>query len=295
MKAVVIGASGLVGCHLMRVGRQRGWHAVGTYHKFAQPGLIPLQLINAYGVRSLLAESRPNLVFLPAFRSSVDYCEQNPDETYHINVAGSLNVVTVAAEIGAKLIFYSSDYIFDGTAGPYRETDKPNPICIYGQQKLEVEQAISQLMQDYLILRITVVYGWENQKKNFVYRVLETLEGKQLLKVPHDQVGSPTLVDDIAEASCRLVEAGAVGVFHIAGPDRMSRYQLGVEAARAFGLPAEYIIPVTTAELGQAAPRPLEAGMVCDRLVNTLNWNLHGVLDGLAHFKQTQDMHSRSS
>ena len=288
MKILVIGASGLVGSHLVKSCQQRGWDVVGTYHKFAQPGLIPLQLTDEVGVRSLLENSQPDVVFLPAFRSNVDYCEQHPAQTAQINVAGSLNVATVAREVGAQLVFYSSDYIFDGKAGPYREADAPNPICVYGQQKLEVEQMISLLLENYLILRITVVYGYEAQGKNFLSRLLKTLEGGQVIKVPQDQVGSPSLVNDIAEASCRLVEVGAKGIFHVVGPDRMNRYQFAMEAARVFGLPTENIMPVTTAQLGQAAQRPLEAGMISDRLVQTLNWNLRGVAEGLEYLKQTQ-------
>ena len=287
MKVVVIGASGLVGSHLVNACHQRGWDVVGTYHKFAQPGLIPLQLTDEVGVRSLLENSQPDVVFLPAFRSNVDYCEQHPVQTAQINVSGSLNVATAAREVGAGLVFYSSDYVFDGKAGPYREADAPNPICVYGQQKLEVEQKISLLLENYLTLRITVVYGYEDQGKNFVSRLIKTLKGGQVLKVPQDQFGSPSLVDDIAEASCRLVEVGAKGIFHVVGPDRMSRYHFAMEVAKVFGLPTQQILPVTTAQLRQEAQRPLEAGMICDRLVQTLNWNLRGTAEGLAYLKQT--------
>lgn len=288
MKALIIGASGLVGSHLMQACHRRGWDVVGTYHNFSQSGLMRLQLTDAADVQSLVQQSQPDVVFLPAFRSNVDYCEQHPDETYQINVAGSLNVARAARDAGAKLVFYSSDYVFNGRGGPYREADEPDPICAYGWQKLEVERKISKLLENFLILRVTVVYGHEAQDKNFVSRLVKTLEGGQVLKVPQDQVGSPTLVDDIAEASCRLVEAGATGIFHVAGPERMSRYQFAVEVARVFGLPAENIVPVTTAELGQAALRPLEAGMVCEQLAKTLNWNLRGVVEGLEYLKQNQ-------
>ena len=108
-----------------------------------------------------------------------------------------------------------------------------------------------------------------------------------MLKVPQDQFGSPSLVDDIAEASCRLVEVGAKGIFHVVGPDRMSRYHFAMEVAKVFGLPTQQILPVTTAQLRQEAQRPLEAGMICDRLVQTLNWNLRGTAEGLAYLKQT--------
>jgi dTDP-4-dehydrorhamnose reductase len=288
MKILIMGASGLVGSHLLQACQSRGWDVLGTYHTFAQPGLMPLKLTDSDDVRSLIQKSQPDVVFLPAFRSNVDYCEQNPEETYQINVVGCLNVAQATRDVGAKLVFYSSDYVFNGNAGPYRETDEPDPICVYGRQKLEVEQKIAELGENYLILRITVVYGHEAQAKNFVVRLITNLKNGHTMKVPQDQVGSPTLVDDIAEASCRLVEVGATGIFHVAGPDVMSRYQFALNVAEVFGLPTENIMAVNTPELGQPAQRPLQAGMVCDRLHSSLNWNLRGFAEGLTYLKHTK-------
>lgn len=285
MKGIIIGASGLVGSYLWKTGKQGGWDLVGTYHKFAQPELVPLKLTESEAVRALLLKTKPEVIFLPAFLSNVDYCEQHPEETYQINVTGCLNVIKTAQELDSKLVFYSSDYVFDGESGPYRETDKPNPICVYGKQKLEVEQNIAEILDDYLILRITVVYGWEIQGKNFVSRLLKSLKENKPVKVPQDQIGSPTLVNDIAEASYRLVEAGARGIFHIAGSEVMSRYDFALEVAKVFQLPRDNIIPVLTPDLGQPAPRPLKAGMICDRLTDTINWCLSNPYEGLSYLK----------
>jgi dTDP-4-dehydrorhamnose reductase len=281
MKALIIGASGLIGSHLIQTCQARGWDAIGTYHNFAQPTLSFLELTNVEAVRSLIQTSQPDVIFLPAYLSNVDYCELHPEQTYQINVVGSLNVAIAAREVAAKLVFYSSDYVFNGEQGPYTETDAPDPICIYGQQKLEIEQKISHLWDDFLILRVTVVYGWEAQGKNFVNRLVKSLKSDLTVKVPQDQIGSPTLVNDIAEASCRLVETNAKGVFHVAGTDCIDRYQFALEVAKKFNLPAEQIIPVITSELGQAARRPLKAGMKCDRLKQALEWQPRGTMEGL--------------
>ena len=288
MKALIIGASGLVGSYLQQACQTRNWQVEGTYCQFARSGLIPLQLTDTNRVRSIVHQSQPDIVFLPAFRSHVDYCQQHPEETDRVNIVGSLNVAKATGEIGAKLVFYSSDYVFDGKSGAYRETDIPNPICVYGEQKLIVEQKIPQLLEDYLILRVTVVYGHEAQGKNFVDRLVRTLKVDREIKVPRDQIGSPTLVNDIAEASCRLVEADARGLFHVAGSDLVSRYQFALEVAKVFELPTTKIVPVTTAELRQIAPRPLEAGMICDKLASTLNWQCRGISDGISYLKQVR-------
>ncbi len=289
MKAVIIGASGLVGFHLFSACKERGWDVVGTYHNFVQPDLTFLELQDVDAVRFLLSASQPEVVFLPAYLSNVDYCELHPDETYQINVVGSLNVAIAATEIGAKLVFYSSDYVFDGENGAYTEQDSPNPICVYGHQKLEIEQKIARLSDNHLILRITVVYGWESQGKNFISRLIKTLSSNQTIKVPQDQIGSPTLVNDIAEASCRLIETNASGVFHVAGIDLVDRYQFALEAAKIFGLPSESIIPVMTSDFGQAARRPLKAGMNCDRISQRINWQLRGISEGVSFLKLNYD------
>ena len=288
MKALVIGASGLVGSYLIQTCHQRGWQVTGTYHNFAQPNFLPLEITDKVAVRSLLQQLQPNVVFLPAFCSNVDYCEQHPEETYQINVVGCLNVAQATRDVGAKLVFYSSDYVFNGENGPYQETDQPDPICVYGRQKLEVEEKISELLDDYLICRIAWVYGQEEQGKNFVLRVISTLKNNQIIRVPQDQIGSPTLANDIAEASCRLVEVGAQGLFHTTGIDCMNRYQFALKVAEVFGLQTDTLVPVMTSEFNQVAPRPLKCGMRCDRLHQTLNWNSRGVVDGLNCLKNAQ-------
>jgi len=292
MKALIVGASGLVGSHLFNACKARGWDVFGTYHNFIQAHLTFLELQDVEAVRSLLQISQPQIVFLPAYLSNVDYCELHIDETYKINVVGSLNVANAAKDIGAKLVFYSSDYVFDGENGPYSEQDIPNPICVYGQQKLEIEQKITSLSNNHLILRITIVYGWESQGKNFVSRLIKTLDANQTIRVPQDQIGSPTLVNDIAEASCRLVEANATGLFHVTGPDCIDRYHFALEAARVFNLPKDNIISVLTSEFGQAALRPLKAGMKSDRLSKTLNWQMKGAFEGLTFLKDNQTIYT---
>jgi dTDP-4-dehydrorhamnose reductase len=188
--------------------------------------------------------------------------------------------------VGAKLVFYSSNYVFNGENGPYQETDQPDPILVYGRQKLEVEQKISELLDNYLIGRIAWVYGHENQGKNFVLRLISTLKNNQIIRVPQDQIGAPTLANDIAEASCRLVEVGATGLFHTTGSDCMNRYQFALGVAEVFGLQTETLLPVMTSELNQVAARPLKCGMRCDRFVQTLNWNLRGVTNALTYLKE---------
>jgi dTDP-4-dehydrorhamnose reductase len=278
---LVIGVSGQVGEHLTRAAEAAGGEVVGTFRGCPLSGARPLDIRGREAVRVLVEETRPAVVYLPASLTNVDHCERNPEEGYAINVVGVRHVVEAANAIGARVVYFSSDYVFDGTAGPYCEEDPANPICEYGRQKLIAEHYVALHARDALIVRTTVVYGWERQSKNFVCRLLNTLRDGGTLRAPLDQIGSPTYAPNLARAIVELVLAGATGIYHVSGPERASRYEFACEAARVFGLDARLIRAVTTPELEQPAPRPLNAGMRVDRAAAALSFPLLGYQEGL--------------
>jgi len=280
---LVIGASGLIGSHLLRHLSQAGWEAVGTFHRAPQPGLLPLDIRDDRSVRDLVERLRPQIIYLPAGFTHVDRCEIERDAAYAINVAGTWNVVRAARQVGARLVFFSSDYVFDGRSGPYDEEFPPRPLSEYGRQKVLGELGVALHARDYLIVRTTVVYGWEPQGKNFVQRLLSTLREGKPVPVPWDQVGSPTYAPNLAAAVVELATLDVCGVFHIAGPERVSRYDFACTAARTFHLDASLIRPVSTPDLGQAAPRPLEAGLRVEKVRQVLRTPLMGYREGLTH------------
>ena len=278
---LIIGASGLVGYHLQRAVKGIGKSATGTCYQNRHSDLVVIDIRNYADLVSLLEQIRPDVVCLPASLTDVDYCETHPDEGYEVNVAGVKNTVQASNQTGSKLVYFSSDYIFDGRNGPYREEDTANPICEYGRQKLMAEHYIALNAGDYLIVRTTVVYGWEPQGKNFVHRLVKTLRAGDTLRVPEDQVGSPTYAPDLARAVIELLEMKKSGVYHVVGSQRASRYAFALEAAITFGLDEELIEPVRTDEMGQAASRPLEAGMVTGKVHEALGRQLIGYQRGL--------------
>lgn len=282
---LIIGSSGQVGEHLMRVASGAGFETIGTYHTYPVPGMRQLDIRNSPSVQSMVAELRPDVVYLPASMTNVDQCELSADEAYQTNVSGVRNVVDSANNAGAKLVYFSSDYIFDGKAGPYREEDPANPTCEYGRQKLAAEHYVALNARDFLIVRTTVVYGWERRDKNFTSRLVKTLKEGQPLRVPNDQIGNPTYAPNLAEAVVELSLGGATGVYHIVGPERIDRYQFACAAAGVFGLDGSLIQPIATSDLGQTAPRPLNAGMTVDKAVAQLKVPLlsyHAGLKALA-------------
>lgn len=279
---LVIGASGQVGEHLLASLERRGEEVFGTCYQHASAGLHPLDIRNAPAVDDLLLHFRPDVVHLPAAITNVDYCELHPDLTYEVNVLGTCNVVRAANGIDAKLVFFSSDYVFDGVSGPYSEGDPANPICEYGRHKLISEHYIALHAENYLIVRTTVVYGWESQRKNFVVRLADRLGKGEHVQVPLDQIGSPTYAPNLAEAVAELISLDTQGLFHVVGPQLATRYDFAVAVARAFDLDSDLLIPISTAEMGQAAARPLRAGMTVDKAQALLRTELIDYKEGLS-------------
>ncbi len=268
--AAVIGASGLVGQALLRVLENNQYEVTGTYATHPADGLISLDIADASAVYDFFRLIQPRTVFLTAALTHVDYCEDHPEEAFQTNTEGTKNVAKEAARSRSKLVYYSTDYIFDGKSGPYDEEAQPCPASNYGKSKLEAERAIQEILEDYLILRTTVVYGWDRRSKNFAMQVYQKLQAGIPMQVPEDQVGNPTLVDYLAEASIRLVQQETRGIVNVVGRDLLSRSEFGKALAKVFDMDPEMITPVPTAGLKQRALRPLRGGLKIEKMSQLL-------------------------
>jgi dTDP-4-dehydrorhamnose reductase len=264
--SLVIGASGLVGRRLMAGLGQCGSAATGTYASHPAPGLRHLDISDPAQVAAALAELQPSRIYLSAALTHVDYCEDHPEVARRINVIGARNVAEEARRRGAKLVFYSSEYIFDGADGPYDEDAKANPLSVYGRAKLEAEQVIRDILEDALILRTTVVFGWDRDSKNFAMQIYDRVQKGLEMTIPDDQLGTPTWADYLSEVSLRLVKKEVSGVVNVAGKDTVPRTEFARALVRLFGGEPERVIAVTTASLKQKAERPLRGGLRTGKL-----------------------------
>lgn len=258
MRVLIVGASGFVGSALRAA---YGAEAVGTYYSHPAAGLRLLDIRDQGAVRRLVDEARPEIIIHPAAQPHVDWCEDHVQESYDINVGGTCNVAEAARAAGARYVFFSTDYVFDGAAGPYREEAATGPLNVYGRHKLEAERAVAAIVPDHVIVRVCGVYGFEGQGKNFVMALLAKGKRGEPMNVPSDQWGTPTYADNLAAAVQELAQSTHRGVYHVVGPaylDRVSFARLGCEV---FGVDPGFLRPRTTAELGQRAPRPLRGGL----------------------------------
>jgi dTDP-4-dehydrorhamnose reductase len=266
MRALVVGGSGQIGGWLLRTLAERGHEAVGTYHTVPQEGLVPLDASRLDEAADWVRGQRPDVVFYPAGFTWVDGCERDPARARDANLDQPLNLARAASESGARFVYFSTDYVFDGQAGPYDEDAPTNPLSAYGRAKLDAERALADELGDRtLIVRTSWVFGPERQGKNFAYQLVKALGQGKTLDCPADQISSPSYGPDVARAVVGLVDGDVSSLIHVAGPEVIGRVEFARAIAGAFELDPSKIIPKTTAELAQVAQRPLNGGLLTSR------------------------------
>lgn len=287
LRAVVVGGSGQIGGWLLRVLGDRGHPAVGTYATVPFPGLCHLEASRREAAALWLKAQAPDVVFYPAGFTWVDGCERDPARAYAANLEEPLSLARTAAALGARFVYFSTDYVFDGASGPYDEQSTTNPLSVYGRAKRDAERALSDELGDaQLTVRTSWVYGPERQGKNFAYQLVRTLSQGQRLVCPSDQISSPSYGPDVARAVVLLAEGRQSGLMHVAGPEIMSRTAFARAIATAFGLDPSLIDSRLTGSLGQDAARPLSGGLLTPRLNQWQTGLMRPLADCLDDFKQ---------
>jgi dTDP-4-dehydrorhamnose reductase len=228
-----------------------------------------------------IVTTAPSVVVHTAAETDVDRCETERDLAQRINVGGTANIAAGCARVGAKLILISTDYVFDGLKGNYTETDEPNPISYYGLTKLEAERIVASASSDSLIVRSSVLYGWHPSKLNFATWILKGLHERQTLKVVNDHINSPTFADNLAEAIRRGIERNSQGVLHVAGSERITRFDFARRIAREFDLDERLLSPVKMTDLNWIARRPRDSSLSVGKAEKELGVELFGVDRGL--------------
>lgn len=246
--------------------------ALGTYVNQQRPSLRRLDITDDEQIRRFFNEVRPQTIYLCAALTHVDYCEEHPEESHRQNVEGPRLVAQEAARLGAQLVFYSTEYVFDGQNGPYDEQAPTAPLSVYGKSKLDAEIAVREIVPEALILRTTVVYGWDplSKKKNFAMQVFERVQTGQEMTIPFDQIGNPTLADDLAECSIELADKHVSGIVNVVGKDLLPRTDFTRALVRSLGGDVNRVTPVTTASMKQKAARPLRGGLRTEKLASLL-------------------------
>jgi len=282
MKILLTGANGLLGRRLLKKLQEKNYEVVATAKDVS--GLLQLQNGNATyhtlditdgdAVYKLITSTKPNVIIHSAAMTQVDQCELNKIDCWNSNVTATRFIVDAARECGSRIIFLSTDFVFDGTSGPYKEEDTPNPINYYGSSKLAAEKAIMESELSWTIVRTVLVVGKSDgdQRQNIVSWVKEKLEKREKIKVVDDQVRTPTFVDDLAHGIILVLEKNATGIFHIAGKDTLTPFQIATKTAEFLELDSSLIERVDAGSFTQAAPRPPKTGFIIEKAKKDLGY-----------------------
>ncbi|SMO32003.1 SDR family oxidoreductase [Solitalea koreensis] len=290
MKTVLItGSNGLLGQKLLdKLKHSAEYKVIATSKgndRYCESGYIyeRLDVTNAEEVRAVINKYQPKHVIHTAALTNVDACEIDKEQCYQLNVKSVEYLIEACNPFNTHFIHLSTDFVFDGLNGPYKEAGIPNPLSYYGQTKLESEKLLQSSMLDAAILRTILVYGVIKDKArvNIVTWAKNALERGGEINVVNDQFRNPTLAEDLADACLLVLEKRARGVFHISGKDYMSIEEIVRAVADYWKLDASLINPISSEALNQAAKRPAKTGFVLDKARKELGYQPHSFHEGL--------------
>jgi dTDP-4-dehydrorhamnose reductase len=256
-KVLIVGSLGMLGHDLLKV-FVKGYEVIGVDKD-------EIDITRQGATLSMVKEMAPTVVINAAGFTDVDGCEKKMRKAFAVNGEGARNLAKGCRDIGAKLVYISTDYVFDGEKKtPYRENDPPNPLNIYGESKLMGERYVEDLLDDFLIVRTQWLYG--RHGRNFVETILALAGERSQIEVVHDQEGSPTNTADLSKAIAALVRKDLKGTFHVSNRGHCSWYDFALESVRLVGVKDVEIVPVSSKDLNRPAKRPLYSVFNCQRL-----------------------------
>lgn len=287
---LITGCNGLIGHKLVRLladrpavqvyATSRGACRIPTRSGFEY---YPADVEDAAQVRALIAALKPQVVVHCAALSLADACQADPQACHSANVLATQHLLEACAPLKSHFVLLSTDFVFDGTAGPYRETDTPNPLSVYGQSKWQAEQLVHAYPGPWAVARTQLVYGYVPgmSRSNLVLWVRRELQNGRAIQVVADQHRMPTLADDLADALAAVVFRRAQGTFHISGREMYTVHEVALRTAQVYELDASLITPVPSDQLNERAPRPPRTGFILLKAQTELGYNPHGLEEGL--------------
>ena len=298
-KILIIGANGFLGKNILRTRHKN--KTLSEEFTFIAADLqndnieenLPfwfIDITNDNDTLKKIIKISPDIIILTAAMTDVDQNEREKDLATKINTDGPKNVIEACKKLDAKLLFLSTDFVFDGfKQGYYTEEDIPNPLSHYAKTKNDAELAIIQSDIDYIICRTAVLYGWNSEKFNFITWLIDKLEKNEHVKLVKNQINNPTYVRNLSEIILKLIEKDAKGIYHTVGSEALNRYEMALKCAEIFYLNKELINPIEN--FIQLAIRPKNAALDVTKLKKILGSDvaIFSLLDGLKDMKQIRD------
>jgi dTDP-4-dehydrorhamnose reductase len=277
MRLLITGVNGLLGEHLVRhylldptmsvVGVGRGICRISNLPTLGNWRYEALDITDGVGITTLIETVQPDIIIHAAAMTQIDQAELDPIACWAANVTATRFILHAAGLVGAGVVFVSTDFVFDGLAGPYAETDRPSPVNYYGSSKWAAERAVQAYIGWWAIVRTVLVYGQvgDGTRAHLLTWVKESLEACQQIRVVQDQWRTPTYVGDLVAGIARVVDQRRSGLWHISGAETMTPFDMAIATAKHLRLPTVGIQPVTAATFQQPGKRPPRTGFIIDQ------------------------------
>jgi len=289
-RILITGANGLLGQKLVKLLLRRGIPFLATSSGKNRNPDCPLMnyaemdITSAERVQLVFEQFNPTHVIHTAALTNVDYCELHPDECEKVNVTGTTNLLEASENRNAHFLFLSTDFVFNGKMGPYKEEDEVDPLSEYARSKVKAEQKLmSSSYANWSIVRTIIVYGTGHNlsRSNLILWAIKALREDQELKIVDDQFRAPTWAEDLAWGCLEICRLGEKGIFHLAGPTTYSILEIVQRVARHFGFSEGHITPLSSKELSQPAKRPPMTGFDLSKANRLLNYRPKALEDTL--------------
>ncbi|SIS82305.1 SDR family oxidoreductase [Belliella pelovolcani] len=290
-KILITGANGLLGQKLVQLILQEGEYellpsGLGD-SRFPEDwqveNWISMDIRDPQQVQNVFDQFQPDYLIHTAAMTNVDQCEQELEACKDLNINAVHHLVSACEKHHTHMIHLSTDFIFDGEAGPYDEEAAPNPVNFYGWTKLEAERIIERSNIKSAIVRTVLVYGVANDmsRSNIILWVKESLEQGKKIQVVNDQVRTPTLAEDLAKGCLQIIKKNAVGKFNISGKDLLTPYDMAIATAEYFDLDKSLISETDSQHFKQIAQRPMRTGFIINKAFQELDYRPKSFMDGI--------------
>ncbi|MFT3824496.1 MAG: SDR family oxidoreductase [Chitinophagaceae bacterium] len=291
MKILLTGANGLLGQHLTQLLLEKDHSVVATgrgnsrlpFETSEKYVYYDMDITDGNSVFAVMHREKPDVVVHAAAMTQVDECEVSPELSERVNVQGTSQVLVDAEQLSSQFIYISTDFVFDGEAGGYKEDDELMPVSHYGFTKMQAESIVQTSEIPWAIVRTALVYGkvLQGTRNNIVTWAKDSLEQGKTIKVVNDQVRTPTYVGDLAKGILLIIEKKAEGIFHIAGKDVLTPYQIAVQTAELFELDTTKIEQVDASTFSQPGRRPPKTNFIIDKARKELGYEPMSFAEGL--------------
>lgn len=276
-KVLIIGASGTLGSVFLKKLKDN-YHVRGTFNNNFAEKCSKLDIMDYRAVGEVFKEEKPHYVIHCAALANVDKCEAESGLAWGINEVGTENIAQYARKFNAKLVYISTDSVFDGEKGNYKETDVTHPINIYGKSKLQGEK-VATWAKDYLVIRTAFfdrLAGW----------VIANLKDGKEISMFRDVYFSPICTSDLVDITLKMCEKELTGVYHVGGQGSWSKYEFGVNLAKVFNLNPDLIKRTLVGDIKERVPRPKRLSLDSSKAEKDLGIRMPTLKEGIARFKE---------